>query len=160
MSQSDRRLVIDSTSSCERQLMPIVSESASDCRRYNTWIGDPARVLLFNAIYDQIVDHNLVDHTAQVGDYVHHGISQLQTKHPDLIQNLRGKGQGTFIAWDAPTAGARDNFIKRMRAHGVHMGGCGERAVRLRPMLCFQRKHADILLSTMEKVLGGGGSKL
>lgn len=36
----------------------------------------------------------------------------------------------------------------------------GERAVRLRPMLIFQRKHADIFLKAMEKVLGDGGSKL
>ena len=40
------------------------------------------------------------------------------------------------------------------------MGGCGDRAVRLRPMLIFQKKHADILLKTMEKVLGEGASKL
>lgn len=40
------------------------------------------------------------------------------------------------------------------------MGGCGERAVRLRPMLVFQKKHADILLKTMEDVLKEGQSKL
>ena len=47
-----------------------------------------------------------------------------------------------------------------MRAHGVHMGGCGERAVRLRPMLTFQKKHADQLLAAMEKVYGEAKSKL
>jgi 4-aminobutyrate aminotransferase / (S)-3-amino-2-methylpropionate transaminase len=147
----------------------------TEFNRYNTWVGDPARVLLFNAIYDFITKHNLVSHTADIGAHVYNEIEKLQKKFPNDIQNLRGKGQGTFIAWDCPW---RDEFIKKMRAKGVHMGGCGERAVRLRPMLVFQRKyvsrrfaaegevtdqndrHADILIETMEKVLGEGGSKL
>lgn len=125
--------------------------------RYNTWVGDSARCLLFNAIYSEIERLDLVRHTAEIGDHVFSEIEKLQSKYPDEIQNLRGKGMGTFIAWDSPR---RDDFVKRMRAKGVHMGGCGERAVRLRPMLVFQKKHADILLGTMEKVLSEGDSKL
>jgi hypothetical protein len=34
-----------------------------------------------------------------------------------------------------PTPEARDRFVAAMRQHGVVMGGCGEKAVRLRPML-------------------------
>ena len=125
--------------------------------RYNTWVGDSARVLLFNAIYSEIQRLDLVRHTAEIGTYLFSQLDALQKKHPDEILNLRGKGMGTFIAWDSPR---RDDFVKRMRAKGVHMGGCGERAVRLRPMLIFQKKHADLLLSTMEKVLAEGQSKL
>lgn len=33
------------------------------------------------------------------------------------------------------------------------MGGCGNQTVRLRPMLVFQKHHADILLETAERVL-------
>lgn len=94
--------------------------------------------------------------TAEVGDYTYSGIEKLAAKHPGQIENLRGQGKGCFIAWDSPR---RDEFVKEMRANGVHMGGCGERAVRLRPMLVFQKKHADILLSTMDKVLGEGQHK-
>jgi 4-aminobutyrate aminotransferase/(S)-3-amino-2-methylpropionate transaminase len=129
----------------------------TDNLRYNTWVGDSARVLLFNAIYNEVNRLNLIQHTGEIGSYVFSQLEQLQSRYPDEILNLRGKGMGTFIAWDSPR---RDDFVKRMRAKGVHMGGCGERAVRLRPMLVFQKKHADILLSTMEEVLKEGQSKL
>jgi 4-aminobutyrate aminotransferase / (S)-3-amino-2-methylpropionate transaminase len=48
---------------------------------------------------------------------------------------LRGKNAGTFIAFDAESVEARDNFIKGMRNKAVVIGGSGEKAVRLRPML-------------------------
>jgi len=126
-------------------------------RQYNTWVGDSARVLLFNAIFAEIERLDLVSHTAEMGAYLFSELEKLQSKYPGEILNLRGKGHGTFIAWDSPR---RDDFVKRMRAKGVHMGGCGEAAVRLRPMLIFQKKHADILLKTMEEVLSEAGSKL
>jgi 4-aminobutyrate aminotransferase/(S)-3-amino-2-methylpropionate transaminase len=56
------------------------------------------------------------------------------------MQNLRGKGQGTFIAWDSPR---RDEFLKDMKKVGVNIGGSGETAVRLRPMLVFEKKHGE-----------------
>ena len=71
-------------------------------------------------------------------------------KYPGEIDNLRGKGRGTFIAWDSPR---RDEVLKKAKGVGINVGGSGERAVRLRPMLIFQKKHADIFLEGMEKVL-------
>lgn len=47
----------------------------------------------------------------------------------------------------------RDKFVSKMRENGVNMGGCGERAVRLRPMLVFEHKHADIFLEKVELTL-------
>ena len=73
-----------------------------------------------------------------MGDYLFAGLEALSRKYPDEIQNLRGKGQGTFIAWDSPR---RDEFLKKAKTVGVNIGGSGERAVRLRPMLIFQRHH-------------------
>jgi 4-aminobutyrate aminotransferase/(S)-3-amino-2-methylpropionate transaminase len=49
---------------------------------------------------------------------------------------LRGKDAGTFIAFDAESTEKRDKFVKGMRDRGVIIGGSGDKAVRLRPMLC------------------------
>ncbi|MBE7182283.1 MAG: aminotransferase class III-fold pyridoxal phosphate-dependent enzyme, partial [Terriglobus roseus] len=68
---------------------------------------------------------------------------------PGEVLNLRGRGQGTFIAWDSPR---RDEVLRKGKAVGVNIGGSGERAVRLRPMLVFQKRHADILLESLEKI--------
>ncbi|KAK6502522.1 hypothetical protein TWF506_003103 [Arthrobotrys conoides] len=119
-------------------------------RQFNTWMGDPARVLLFNTIIKEVERLNLVQNTAETGEYLYNGLAELSKRYPGEIQNLRGKGQGTFIAWDSPQ---RDAFLKKMKTVGVNIGGSGESAVRLRPMLIFQKHHADILLESIEKII-------
>lgn len=119
-------------------------------RQFNTWMGDASRALLFQAIVDEIESKNLVQNTAIVGNYLYNGIDSLAKQYPKEILNLRGKGLGTFIAFDSPR---RDYFLRKARSIGVNMGGCGERSLRLRPMLVFQKHHADILLSAFEDII-------
>lgn len=118
-------------------------------RQFNTWMGDPARAILFRAIINEIARLNLVENTAETGAYLYNGLERLASKYPEEIQNLRGKGQGTFIAWDSPR---RDEVLAKAKGVGINIGGSGARAVRLRPMLIFQKQHADIFLEGMEKV--------
>lgn len=44
-------------------------------------------------------------------------------------------------------------MVERMRQKGVLIGGCGEKAIRLRPALIFEPKHAEIMLEKFEQVL-------
>lgn len=113
-------------------------------RQFNTWMGDPCRALLFRAIHDEIETKGLVENTRVVGEYLFGGLTALAERFPDQIMNLRGKSSGTFIAWDSPR---RDEFLKLMKGAGVNIGGSGARAVRLRPMLCFQRQHGEFFFS-------------
>jgi 4-aminobutyrate aminotransferase / (S)-3-amino-2-methylpropionate transaminase len=118
-------------------------------RQFNTWMGDPVRAILFRAILDEIERLDLVNHTAKIGDYLFNNLETLAHQYPGQFQNLRGKGRGTFLAFDNAK---RDEFLKRAKDLGVNMGGSGANAVRLRPMLIFQQNHADILLDTAEKI--------
>jgi 4-aminobutyrate aminotransferase/(S)-3-amino-2-methylpropionate transaminase len=118
-------------------------------RQFNTWMGDPARAILFRAIIKEIKRLDLVNNTANVGEYLYSGFEQLAKQYPKDIQNLRGKGQGTFIAFDSPR---RDEVLKRAKGVGINIGGSGEKAVRLRPMLVFQKHHADILFNGLERI--------
>lgn len=113
-------------------------------RQFNTWMGDPARVVLFRAIVEEIERLNLIENTAETGSYLYAGLERLQQKYPGEFMNLRGKGQGTFIAWDSPR---RDAFVKNAKSFGINVGGSGESAVRLRPMLIFQKHHGEFILS-------------
>lgn len=122
-------------------------------RQFNTWMGDPSRALLATAILDEIERLDLVQHTATVGDYLHGRLEQLASAHPREMLNLRGRGNGTFLAFDARDTAARNTFLARMKGHGVNIGGSGTRAVRLRPMLVFQQHHADYLVDAMERSL-------
>ncbi|EPE35454.1 PLP-dependent transferase [Glarea lozoyensis ATCC 20868] len=119
-------------------------------RQFNTWMGDPARAILFRGIIEEIERLDLVSNTKNVGEYLYNGLEDLAKKYPGEFMNLRGKGQGTFIAFDSPR---RDDVLRKMKSVGVNIGGSGEKAVRLRPMLIFQKHHADILLDGLEKVV-------
>ncbi|KAF2785708.1 4-aminobutyrate aminotransferase [Melanomma pulvis-pyrius CBS 109.77] len=118
-------------------------------RQFNTWMGDPARAILFRAIIQEIKRLDLVTHTAATGDYLYAGLDRLAQQYPNEIKSLRGKGQGTFIAWDSPR---RDEVLKKAKGVGINVGGSGESAVRLRPMLIFQKHHADLFLEGLEKI--------
>ena len=111
-------------------------------RQFNTWMGDPARAIMFKAMLHEIEGKNLVRNTAVVGDYLHSGLLRLQERYPDMVLNLRGEGQGTFIAFDCPK---RDEIIRKSKSSGLNIGGCGERTIRLRPMLVFQHYHGTFI---------------
>lgn len=139
-------------------------------RQFNTWMGDPSRALIFRGIIEEVERLGLVENTRTTGDYLYSGLDRLSQKYPQHFQNLRGKGQGTFIAWDTPK---RDEFLAKAKSVGVNIGGSGVSAIRLRPMLVFQKHHgmdipgtpkirpqnmltslsADILLESIEKII-------
>ncbi|KAL5611902.1 hypothetical protein BROUX41_000529 [Berkeleyomyces rouxiae] len=119
-------------------------------RQFNTWMGDPVRALLFRELFNQIEKLDLVENTRRTGDYLYGKLEALSQKHPESIQNLRGKNRGTFIAFDTPK---RDEFLLKAKSFGLNIGGCGETTVRLRPMLIFQEHHADILVDLIDKIL-------
>ncbi|KAL8352595.1 hypothetical protein RB601_002759 [Gaeumannomyces tritici] len=119
-------------------------------RQFNTWIGDPARVIVSKAVVKEILNNKLVEQCARVGDVLHSELEKLATKYPEHVKNLRGKGQGTYIAFDTLKPA---EFVKTMRQLGVNIGTCGLQTVRLRPMLIFDESHIPILISAMDKTL-------
>lgn len=124
-------------------------------RQFNTWCGDPARMLLGGAIGAEVKKHDLPAVVARVGDYLYKKLEAVVKKYPDLIHNLRGKDRGTFIAWSFKEAPLRNQFLNDIKKEGINMGGCAEDSVRLRPTLVFEEKHADILVAAVERVLAG-----
>ncbi|WVO19187.1 4-aminobutyrate aminotransferase [Cryptococcus decagattii] len=104
---------------------------------YNTWMV--------------IERDSLIKNVTLVGDYIYENLEQYEAS--GKILNLRGKGQGTFIAFDLPSPKERDEFIVQMRLQGVNLGACGSQSVRLRPMLVFEQSHADLFLEKLRNVL-------
>ncbi|KAA8909717.1 hypothetical protein TRICI_004366 [Trichomonascus ciferrii] len=120
-------------------------------RQFNTWCGDPSKLVLAKKIYQEIADKNLVQRTAETGNYLMSELHKLSEKYPTQFQNIRG--QGTFVAWDAATPADRDSFLVKMRQNGVNMGGCGTQTARLRPMLVFEKPHVDTMVDVIKKVI-------
>ena len=122
-------------------------------RQFNTWCGDPKGIIMAAAICDEIKDNNLLEPLRETGLYFYSKLEEMQTKYPQLIDNLRGKGKACFLAFDMPSGEKRAKFLAEMRLAGVNVGGCAEVGVRLRPGLIFEKKHVDIFISAMDSVL-------
>ncbi|KAJ2340690.1 hypothetical protein GGF43_006353, partial [Coemansia sp. RSA 2618] len=120
-------------------------------RNFNTWLGDPPRALLTRAIIDEVLENNLVGQTRLVGEYLKSHLAPLAIRYHRLVTNIRGNG--TFLAFDCPTAELRAEFLNLMRQEGVNMGGSGELAVRFRPMLTLTKTHVNVFLTRLESVL-------
>ncbi|KAF9430763.1 hypothetical protein BGZ76_000721 [Entomortierella beljakovae] len=118
-------------------------------RNFNTWLGDPVRAVQAKSIIHEIKKKNLVKNTAETGAYLKKELHHLEAQYPKLISSVRGVG--TFVAFDLPTPQQRDELVSTLRSLGVNTGGCGTNSIRLRPMLVFQKKHADIFLDALEK---------
>ncbi|CAH0038053.1 unnamed protein product [Clonostachys solani] len=129
----------------DRQLVPDKAY-----RQFNTWIGDPARVIMSGAVVREILDKKLVEQTARVGEVLYAELEKLAIKYPEYIKNLRGKGQGTYIAFDTVDSAT---LVKSMKKLYVNIGTCGVNTVRLRPMLIFEESHIPTLLAALEKVI-------
>lgn len=87
----------------------------------------------------------------ETGYFLKKELLNLSSKFPHLISNVRGTG--TYLAFDAESIKTRDSLVSSIRNSGINMGGSGERAVRIRPMLIFSNRHASIFLEKLEQVL-------
>ena len=48
---------------------------------FNTWVGDPVRLVVLDAILDTVAEDNLCDNATQTGDYIQ---SELRVSQPIL----------------------------------------------------------------------------
>jgi 4-aminobutyrate aminotransferase/(S)-3-amino-2-methylpropionate transaminase len=80
-------------------------------------MGEPAKLLVLDAILKTVKQENLIENTRKTGDILLNGLKDLNTKYPQLIQNVRGRG--TFCAFDMPNASIRDKYLVQMRNAGM-----------------------------------------
>ncbi|GAM26467.1 hypothetical protein SAMD00019534_096420 [Acytostelium subglobosum LB1] len=120
-------------------------------RNFNTWMGDPLRALELEVVIEQIKKNHILENVTVTGKYLKNGLTDFQKKYPKLVSNVRGVG--TFLAFDFPTPAIRDQVVASLRAKGVETGGCGNNAIRMRPMLICQPSHINIFFDRFDATL-------
>jgi 4-aminobutyrate aminotransferase-like enzyme len=128
---------------------------------FNTYGGNPVSCAVAKAVIDVIDSEGLVENAATVGEYVVSGFSELQSKY-EIIGDVRG--QGLFFGIDLvkdrktkePAAAEAKVIVNQMRHKGILMSKIGEHdnILKLRPPLCFSKDNADLLMSTLDDILG------
>eukprot|EP00241_Pyramimonas_parkeae_P001964 CAMPEP_0114246170 /NCGR_PEP_ID=MMETSP0058-20121206/12308_1 /TAXON_ID=36894 /ORGANISM="Pyramimonas parkeae, CCMP726" /LENGTH=483 /DNA_ID=CAMNT_0001359315 /DNA_START=282 /DNA_END=1734 /DNA_ORIENTATION=+ len=120
-------------------------------RVFNTWMGDPVRLLQLEAVLKCVEEYRLIENAQVTGEYMKAGVEALAASYPGKVCNVRG--QGTLLAFDAPTTTDRDALILALRMRGVDIPSCGDRTIRCRPGLFFTPQHGKMFLDALEAVI-------
>ncbi|XP_064602101.1 4-aminobutyrate aminotransferase, mitochondrial-like [Liolophura sinensis] len=120
-------------------------------RIFNTWVGDPAKIVLLEEVVKVIKEQNLLNNVQLTGQKFLSGLQNAQSRYPALLSNARGLG--TYCSVDFPSPATRDQAIALLRKKGVHVGACGSSTLRLRPTLVCQPKHVDIFVESFNDIL-------
>lgn len=86
-------------------------------RVFNTWMGDPGKLLLLGEVLKVIKRENLLDNVRCVGDVLKNGLLQLECEHPGKLSATRGRG--SFLSVNCKDAKMRDAILDKMKQRGL-----------------------------------------
>ncbi|AAL53683.1 aspartate aminotransferase family protein [Brucella melitensis] len=131
-----------------------------------------------NILYDE----QLIDNSAEVGDYLLERLKELQVRYPGLLKDVRGKGMMVGLEFhdfsqampmvlrpmlamlDDKLKGSLPGFIGShlLRDHGVLVAFTeyNRNVIRLEPPLICQRAHVDEFIKALDEVLSRGIVKI
>lgn len=130
-------------------------------RYFNTFGGNPVSCAAAAATLDVIEQDKLMSNADIVGAYIKQGLQRLAEKHP-VIGDVRGRGLflGVEFVSDrdnkTPATQFTSKVMNEMRRRGVLLGknGVHYNTLKIRPPMPFNQENADLLLSTLDEVLG------
>jgi L-lysine 6-transaminase len=116
---------------------PRLDEVKDNCFRLpsrisSTWGGNFTDYVRSTHYLRIIAEENLVENARVKGDYLLVELHALARKYP-AVSAVRGRG--LMLAFDLPSTAQRDAFWKGAYELGLLVVRCGERSIRLRPVL-------------------------
>ncbi len=126
---------------------------------FSTFGGNPVAMAAALAVLDVIDDERIVERARDTGEYLVGRLRAVAATAP-LVAEVRGIGLaiGVEIVRPGgldPDAAATAEIVEGMRARGVLIGTTGRHrnVLKIRPPLVFERRHADLLVETLEESL-------
>ena len=110
----------------------------------STWGGNLADMVRATQYLRIIHDERLVQRAAESGEHLLRGFHELARRH-EAVTAVRGKG--LMCAFDLPNTSARDALRKECFERRLLVLACGERTLRVRPVL-------DVSTSDLDRGLG------
>ncbi len=102
--------------------------------RINSTFGGNFTDYVRSTHYLRIIEkERLVENARVQGDVFRRGLENLVKKYPTIISAVRGRG--LLLAFDLPNRQMRDQFWKGAYELGLLVVRCGEKSIRLRPVL-------------------------
>ena len=84
-------------------------------RVYNTWMGEPIKLIFLEKILQVVEQQQLIAKAAETGNYLTNQLMELEKMYPSILGSTRGKGM--FIAFDI-FENKREKLVKEMLHKG------------------------------------------
>jgi L-lysine 6-transaminase len=131
---------------------PRLDEVKDNCFRLpsrisSTWGGNFTDYVRSTHYLRIIEQERLVENARVAGERFLAGLQELAQKHP-VISAVRGRG--LMLAFDLPDTAKRDAFWKGAYELGLLVVRCGERSIRLRPVLDVKEDVIEQALRIMD----------
>jgi L-lysine 6-transaminase len=133
---------------------PRLDEVKDNCFRLpsrisSTWGGNFTDYVRSTHYLRIIEEEQLIENARVKGEYFLTELQRLARKHP-MISAVRGRG--LMLAFDLPNTASRDAFWKGAYKLGLLVVRCGERSIRLRPVLDVKDDIIEEALRIMDRV--------
>ncbi len=133
---------------------------------FSTFGGNPVSCAAGLAVLDVLEEERLPQQARRVGRHLLHGLWRLQERH-EAVGDVRGMGLflGVELVRDRetrePAPDEAGYVVNRLRERGVLTGTDGphHNVLKLRPPLVVSEEDADLLLETLDEVLGEDGAR-
>ena len=118
--------------------------------RINSTFGGNFTDYVRSTHYLRIIEaEKLVENARIKGDVFKTGLEALAKKHPTIISAIRGRG--LMLAFNLPSREMRDQFWKGAYELGLLVVRCGEKSIRLRPVLDVTDEVIEEALRLMDR---------
>jgi 4-aminobutyrate aminotransferase-like enzyme len=139
----------------------IVAAFRSSYRYFNTFGGNPVSCAAAMAVLDEIEENDLVTNAKIVGDHANTRLKTLAQKY-EVIGDVRGSGLifGAELVLNrgskAPATDFTNQIINAMRHKGIILSKLGrnKNTLKIRPPMPFSIENANLLIDTLDEVLG------
>lgn len=115
----------------------------------STFGGNPLACASANAVFEIFKKENLVENSANVGEYLKEKLEALKEKY-SVIKEIRGKGLMLGVELIGELAGK----VKHLLFDNKYLVGATATTIRLLPPLIITKSDADDFIKVFEKVLG------
>ena len=117
----------------------------------STFGGSDLGCIVGMATIDYIIEHNLPEHAAKMGERFQQGFDELLKKYPELLLEVRRKGLMMGLQYTNDSIGPRMSY--QLAQHGVLAIYTGNEpsVMRLMPVLEIQPEQVDEVLDALDK---------
>ena len=116
----------------------------------STFGGNPFACASANAVIQTIEKEGLIEHTAQVGEYLGTRLAEVAAKYAPHAVGTRGRGFLRGLVLDRPAGPT----VAACRKNGLLVSVAGGVVVRFAPALIAKREHIDEAIGILQSVLG------